>query len=215
MELLVIGEQARLEEVRHKFGGLHHYALASHSTAEAMLKKCDVVFDFIIDENPAAIGIYRDHYVPTVFLNTTFVSLSQLKAPDGSFGFCGMPTFLNRELMEVCVADESDRKALEEVCSKLNTKYEVVADRIGLVTPRIICMIINEAYRTVEEGTATREDIDKAMKLGTNYPFGPFEWCETIGRSQVVQLLDFVFMDTRDARYKSCLLLVQESHSNG
>ncbi len=215
MELLIVGQHANLEEAHQKFGELHHYRLSSnHSEAEGLLNQSDVVFDFIISDNPSAISAYRNHPSLAVFLNTSFVSLSQLQAPSGFFGFCGMPTFLNRELMEVSVASEGDRAALEKICGKLNTRYEVVADRVGLVTPRIICMIINEAYHTVEEGTATREDIDLAMKLGTNYPFGPFEWSERIGRRNVSRLLDAMLKETQDARYKVCQLLKAEADAN-
>jgi len=51
-------------------------------------------------------------------------------------------------------------------------------------------MIINEAFLTQEAGTASKEDIDLAMKLGTGYPYGPFEWAEKIGVAQVAELLD-------------------------
>jgi 3-hydroxybutyryl-CoA dehydrogenase len=104
-----------------------------------------------------------------------------------------------------------DRVALDAICIKLKTPYEIVADRVGLVTPRIIGMIINEAYRALEDGTATRVDIDSAMKLGTNYPYGPFEWCERIGRMQIIQLLDAVYQDTLDEGYRVCRLLRTEN----
>jgi 3-hydroxybutyryl-CoA dehydrogenase len=71
-------------------------------------------------------------------------------------------------------------------------------------------MIINEAYYTSEEGTALREDIDLAMKLGTNYPYGPFEWAKRIGTNQVIKLLDRVYNKTNDERYKICTLLRAE-----
>jgi 3-hydroxybutyryl-CoA dehydrogenase len=71
-------------------------------------------------------------------------------------------------------------------------------------------MIINEAYYTVQEETATRDDIDRAMKLGTNYPFGPFEWCQRIGINHVYEVLEAVYEDTRDERYKICPLLKKE-----
>jgi 3-hydroxybutyryl-CoA dehydrogenase len=71
-------------------------------------------------------------------------------------------------------------------------------------------MIINEAFYTVQEGTATRQDIDLAMKLGTNYPYGPFEWCERIGIRHVYELLQAMYDDTRDERYKVCPLLKKE-----
>ena len=129
--------------------------------------------------------------------------------PNVVFGFCGMPSFLNREQLEVVLHRQEHLDDLKRICSTLRTGYLVVADRVGLVTPRVICMIINEAFCAVEEGIATREDIDLAMKLGTNYPYGPFEWCERIGSRQVIQLLDAVYRDTQDERYKACSLLRQ------
>ena len=71
-------------------------------------------------------------------------------------------------------------------------------------------MIINEAYFTVQEGTAEKDAIDQAMKLGTNYPHGPFEWAEMIGLENVLDLLEAVYADTRDERYKVCPLLKKE-----
>ena len=62
-------------------------------------------------------------------------------------------------------------------------------------------MIINEAYLTAEEGTATPEDIDTSMRLGTNYPYGPFEWSERIGIRHVYEVLKSVQEATGDERY--------------
>ena len=56
-----------------------------------------------------------------------------------------------------------------------------VKDEPGFVSARIVAMMINEAYFTWEAGTSTKEEIDIAMKLGTGYPYGPFEWGEKIG----------------------------------
>ncbi|MDZ7648553.1 MAG: 3-hydroxyacyl-CoA dehydrogenase family protein [Cytophagales bacterium] len=159
------------------------------------------------------LAIYKNKNLP-VFLNTSMITLQTLiKTTDSSnfFGFCGLPTFLNRELLEVSLLKESDLPFLDAICNKLNTKYAHVADSVGLVTPRIICMIINEAYYTVEEGTANRTDIDLAMKLGTNYPYGPFEWGQKIGLGNVYDLLTAVHAATQDERYLICPLLKQEA----
>ena len=59
----------------------------------------------------------------------------------------------------------------------------------GFISARIIAMIINEAYYALDEKVSSKTDIDIAMKLGTNYPYGPFEWCNIIGVQQVYQLL--------------------------
>jgi 3-hydroxybutyryl-CoA dehydrogenase len=68
-------------------------------------------------------------------------------------------------------------------------------------------MVINEAYYTLQEKTATTADIDLAMKLGTNYPYGPFEWAARIGLENIYQLLQAVYADTQDERYRICPLL--------
>ncbi len=58
------------------------------------------------------------------------------------------------------------------------------------VALRVISCIVNEAFLTLSEGVATAEDIDEAMKLGANYPRGPFEWTEEIGAGRILATLD-------------------------
>jgi 3-hydroxybutyryl-CoA dehydrogenase len=65
-----------------------------------------------------------------------------------------------------------------------------VPDLPGMVSARIVAMIINEAFFTWEAGTSSKDDIDIAMKLGTGYPYGPFEWAELIGMNKVAELLE-------------------------
>lgn len=214
MNILVIGTQHNFAEAKQKFGETHHWqCVTTHQQIDALLNSVEVVFDFI-PEQISNLDVYRKA-TGTIFFNTTLITLKSIFANSKSesfqaFGFCGLPTFLNRDLLEV-TARNDDQTALEEVCKKLETNFTLVADRVGLVTPRIICMIINEAYYTAEEGTATREDINLAMKLGTNYPYGPFEWCEKIGAIQVYELLKAVYNDTKDERYLICELLKQEA----
>lgn len=216
MKILVIGEPKNLEECKAKFGTPHTYSFfEDHREVDSVLNDYDVVFDFILDEDPFQVEVYAKAEL-IVFLNTATISLIQLsnlvnhQMGNRIVGFNGMPTFLNQEILEVSILKKEDEVFVMKICDELQTKYLIVDDRVGLVTPRIICMIINEAYYTVQEGTATREDIDKAMKLGTNYPFGPFEWCNRIGIRHVYELLEAVYEDTRDERYKVCALLKRE-----
>jgi len=60
-------------------------------------------------------------------------------------------------------------------------------------------LLINEAYLALADGVSTEEAIDTAMKLGTNYPFGPFEWAEKIGLPEVYTLL--LKLSRQDSRY--------------
>lgn len=217
MEILIVGTAANREEAKQKFGAGHTYPEAfTRQDVLKSIEKGEVVFDFTIAEDPSRMELYRQRSSGIIFMNTSTVSLSKIAGEgtgtlDSVFGFCGLPTFLNREFLEVTLLKESHQPKLKEICEKLKTQYQVVADRVGLVTPRVICMIINEAYYTVEEGTATREDIDLAMKLGTNYPFGPFEWAKRIGVKNVCHLLEAVYSDTQDQRYRVCSMLVNES----
>jgi 3-hydroxybutyryl-CoA dehydrogenase len=216
MNILIVGSEANYEESKLKFGANHQYTyVPNHQEGKKHFRETEVIFDFTIAENPKQIVIYNG-LASTVFLNTTTISLIEIAAIINHeiqftlFGFCGLSSFLNRSTLEVSLYKEQHKEKLQEICDQLNTPYAVVADRVGFVTPRVICMIINEAYYTVQEGTATREDIDLAMKLGTNYPYGPFEWAKRIGLANVFELLEALFEDTKDERYKICPLLKKE-----
>jgi 3-hydroxybutyryl-CoA dehydrogenase len=217
MNILVIGDPNHLEEAKLKFGDSHQYTFEqAHREAERYISSNDLILDFILDEEPFQIEIYGDKSHAKVFISTAKVSLAELsnlanhQLKSQIFGFNGLPTFLNRSILEVSILKKEDEPQLIALCKALNTEYLIVDDRVGLVTPRVICMIINEAYYTVQEGTATKEDIDLAMKLGTNYPYGPFEWCQRIGVTHVYELLEAVYEDTHDERYKICPLLKRE-----
>ncbi|MCF8429562.1 MAG: hypothetical protein K9G64_05470 [Bacteroidia bacterium] len=123
------------------------------------------------------------------------------------FGINSVETFLNRNLLEVSMLNSSNEQILTDLLGKLNWEYKLIKDRVGMVTPRVVCMVINEACYTLQEGTATMMDIDISMKLGTNYPFGPFEWADKIGIKNVYEILEQLYNDTKDERYKICPLL--------
>ena len=72
---------------------------------------------------------------------------------------------------------ESHREALHALAKQ----HTQVPDEPGFIAARIIAMIINEAYYAKGEQISSEADIDIAMKLGTNYPLGPFEWARLIG----------------------------------
>lgn len=217
MNILVIGTNENLLECQEKFGDRHTFIGAEHQqNAEKHFPTTDVIFDFNIHRDVSQMEVYRDHPGVTAFLNTTFISLRALgqavehRTVCALFGFCGLPTFLNRPVLETTLYRSKDQVRLQEVCDQLGSKFLTVDDRVGLVTPRIIAMIINEAYYTVQEKTANKVDIDQAMKLGTNYPWGPFEWAQKVGLQNVVKLLSSIYADTQDERYKIAPLLKQE-----
>ena len=215
MEILIIGSHGNLAEAKLKFGVIHSYAHAeNYRLASALIGTGVVVFDFLTEEDGAHVGIYNGPNTPIVFLNTSTTSLKTLIAKRNIqnivYGFCGLPTLLNRSILEVSLRTKEDFQSVEKICEELKTGFKVVMDQAGMVTPRVVCLIINEAYRTFAESIATREDIDLAMKLGTNYPYGPFDWCKRIGIKNVYNVLNSAYLESNDERYLVCPLLKEE-----
>ena len=123
------------------------------------------------------------------------------------YGINGLTGFIDRPIMEMSCLNPENAGQLKKICEWLGWEVKIVADRVGMVSPRVILMIINEAFYTLQEGTASEADIDESMKLGTNYPYGPFEWCRNIGIADVYETLESLYQDTHDERYKICPLM--------
>jgi 3-hydroxybutyryl-CoA dehydrogenase len=86
-----------------------------------------------------------------------------------------------------------------------------LADAPGLVVARTIAMLINEAADAVQQGVCSEAGADAAMKLGVNYPAGPFEWLSTWSASEVVRLLDALDQHHRGERYRASPWLRQHA----
>jgi 3-hydroxybutyryl-CoA dehydrogenase len=99
------------------------------------------------------------------------------------------PGFLLGQWIEAATSDDASKQLVEAAFALLGKKVQWLPDEPGFVSARAIGMIINEAYLALEEGVSTKEEINTAMKLGTAYPYGPFEWAEKIGLENITALL--------------------------
>jgi 3-hydroxybutyryl-CoA dehydrogenase len=218
MNIVVVGSKEQADLIREKVKGDHKILFAGF-LSESHLEKAEVVFDFNFDESTEYLEKYVDYPNMSVFLNAVTFNLAeqviyQSKIECNLFGFNGHPTFIERDILEVSLYNKEDSDLLESLMKSLTLEFQLVDDRVGMVTPRIIAMIINEAFYTVMEGTATKDDIDVGMKLGTNYPMGPFEWASNWGITNVYEVLEALYDDTKDERYKICPLLKKEYLEN-
>ena len=93
--------------------------------------------------------------------------------------------------------------AAEAFFASLGKHVEWVGDAPGLVLGRIVAQLVNEAHFALGAGVASAEDIDTAMRLGFNYPRGPFEWCEAIGAPRVLAILDALHAELGEERYRA------------
>lgn len=214
MKILLVGEEQRAEELRAKLLASPDLEIDfSDGDADEDYKDYDCIFDLNFDDDPSNLTIYAGLRDKPVFVNAVKLSLNEavysanVKARCLLFGFNGLPSFISQNKWEVSLYRKFQTPDLDKLMKQFGIDYCAVEDRIGLVKPRIIFMIINEACYTLQEGTASIEDIDMGMKLGTNYPFGPFEWCDKIGITTVFETLAVLYEDTKDERYKVCPLL--------
>jgi 3-hydroxybutyryl-CoA dehydrogenase len=81
----------------------------------------------------------------------------------------------------------------------------------GFTYPRTLCTLVNEAYFALEDGLATKEDMDQAMNFGVNYPHGLFDWAQKVGLNPILMLLQSLYQQTGDPRYRQAPLLKLES----
>ena len=103
--------------------------------------------------------------------------------------FNGWKGFGQQSVLELATATGAIPEVVKQFALSCGLNIVIAPDIPGMVRARIVAMIINEAYHALGEGVSSESDIDTAMKLGTNYPFGPFEWAEKIGHSRVAGLL--------------------------
>src|SRR5687768_15570164 len=82
------------------------------------------------------------------------------------------------------------------------------------IAERVILAIVNEAYRALGDEVATAEDIDRAMQLGANHPFGPFAWSEDAGLHEVVVMLDALTDEDADT-FRPALPLLRQARARG
>ncbi|QPF75848.1 3-hydroxyacyl-CoA dehydrogenase [Roseateles sp. DAIF2] len=99
------------------------------------------------------------------------------------------------------------RALVEDLLRALGWEPLALRDVPGLVVARTIAMLVNEGADAVWQGVCDEAGADTAMKLGVNYPAGPFEWLAQLGSGPVVQLLDGLFEAYRSERYRVSPLL--------
>jgi 3-hydroxybutyryl-CoA dehydrogenase len=174
----------------------------------------DAIIDFDFVEYPEMLDLYEANEKTPVFVNSIKSTLYEASdfffSEFPLFGFNGLPYFVEQEAWEVSLMKPEHKALAMNLSEHLGIRFMLVDDRVGMVSARVVSMIINEAYYTLQEGTASKKDIDLGMKLGTNYPYGPFEWADLIGIENVYELLDALYNDTKDPRYKICPLLKKE-----
>ena len=207
MRLVVLADEVLREEF-----------LSNGKTSEAEIKWVDHVEEFVqqedvdgfidllFDNTKKRIELLKGLSIKPVIINSVVNTLGEINAPFVRIN--AWPGFLMRQLVEASCNTKPLKEKSEEIFECLNKKMEWVPDVPGFITARVIAMIVNEAWFALEEGISTKEEIDIAMKLGTNYPYGPFEWGKLIGLENIYALLDKLNLVSQ--RYRPAELMTRQ-----
>ena len=165
-----------------------------------------IVFDLLFEHTPERILLLKQFLPRPVFINAVTDTLAVIDQP--FIRINAWPTFLKRTMTEIA-ASPAQQKTIQGIFEQLGWAYQSVPDITGMVSARIISNIINEAYFTLGDNVSTKDEIDIAMKLGTRYPYGPFEWSKQIGLKKIHSLL--VQLSKENSSYEVSTLLTSEA----
>ena len=148
--------------------------------------------------------------------NTSSISITQLgnatSRPDRVIGMHFMNPAPLMPLVEVIRGNETSNathSAIHKMIGKLGKTPVSSKDTPGFIVNRILMPMINEAIYVLHEGVASPQDIDTAMKLGTNQPMGPLELADFIGLDTCLSVMQTLHRGFGDDKYRPCPLLVE------
>jgi 3-hydroxybutyryl-CoA dehydrogenase len=188
MIIAVLADEQLKEEFLKKNLSPQVEVIWADSLRSLGIVEADAYFDLLFENDPERVARLKDLLSAPVFVNAVADTTAQIGA--SFIRINAWPTMLGREVIEYATDTPDDAVKADAVFKEMGWKGEWVPDTIGMVTPRIVSMIINEAWYAFDEKISSKEEIDRAMKLGTNYPFGPFEWGEKIGIESIRKLLE-------------------------
>lgn len=190
------------------------------SSVEEAARAADLVIEAVPEEMESKIEIFTllDKVCrPDTILasNTSSLSVTEIASVTYSPQRCVGMHFFNpvpkMRLLEIVRALETDPEVVDtaaEVGKRMGKDVVVIKESPGFVTSRINAMIGNEAFYMLQEGVASPEDIDKAIKLGLNHPMGPFEMVDLVGLDTRLHVLEYLHR-TMGEKYRPAPLLVQ------
>ncbi len=186
------------------------------------LKNADLVIEAIIEQEAAKLSLLKEleSICPahTIFAsNTSSISITKLaagtKRPDKVIGMHFMNPVPVMKLVEIIrglqTSDETFQTVRDLTVKLDKTPVVALKDYPGFIVNRILLPMINEAVFALMEGLASAEDIDTAMRLGTNQPMGPLTLADFVGLDTCLYILQIFHREMGDDKFRPCPLLVK------
>jgi len=185
------------------------------------VRPADLVIEAVYEEMNAKKDVFRkvDASAPTHAIlasNTSSLSITDMasvtKRPAQVVGLHFFNPVPAMKLVEVVMGErtsEETRRAVDDFARSLGKEPVTVKDSPGFVVNRVLGPMLNEVAYILYEGKATREDIDKAMVLGTNLPMGPLRLADYVGLDIALATIETLHRAFGE-KYKPCPLLVEK-----
>jgi 3-hydroxybutyryl-CoA dehydrogenase len=192
--------------------------LSLHPELEEAVAGADLVIEAVPEDAQLKMDLFArceavapDHALFAT--NTSALSVTEVAAAtERADRFAGMhffnPVHIMKlvELVKGLETSAETLRTLTQVATAMGKKVVTVNEAPGFVTTRINALIGNEAFRMLQEGVASAEDIDTALKLGLNHPMGPFEMVDLVGLDVRLSILEYLHASLGDAYRPSRLM---------
>jgi 3-hydroxybutyryl-CoA dehydrogenase len=190
------------------------------SSVEQAAREADLVIEAVPEEMESKLEIFtlldkvcRPNTI--IASNTSSLSITEIASVTYRAPKCVGMHFFNpvhkMKLLEIVRALETDDETLAaavDVGIRMGKEVVVIKESPGFITSRINALIGNEAFYMLQEGVASAEDIDKAIKLGLNHPMGPFEMVDLVGLDTRLHILEYLHK-TLGEKFRPAPLMVQ------
>jgi 3-hydroxybutyryl-CoA dehydrogenase len=194
--------------------------LATASNFDSALTNCDFMIEAVPEKIELKLDLFRraDAIAPAhaIFAtNTSSLSITEMasatKRPAQVIGmhfFNPVPVMKLVEIIRGLETTIETIHATQSVAAAMKKESVVINESPGFITTRINAMIGNEAFYMLQEGVASAEEIDKALRLGLNHPMGPFELVDLVGLDTRFDILNFLHR-TLGEKFRPCPLMVK------
>jgi 3-hydroxybutyryl-CoA dehydrogenase len=181
---------------------------------------CDLVVEAIIEQFEIKAALFKqlDSIVQKSALlvsNTSSISITRIASvtsrPEKVMGVHFMNPVPIMKLVELIKGLQTSPETYDQIqsfCARIDKTTVTAIDTPGFIVNRILCPMINEAIFLVQEGV-TPEDIDNAMKLGTNHPMGPLTLADFVGLDTLLYILQLLHRELGEDKYRPCPLLIK------
>jgi 3-hydroxybutyryl-CoA dehydrogenase len=190
MQIVVITDEVLKKELLNAGTASSLHCIYVGNIDEMMQhREADAFIDLLFEPDTDRIDELKSLAPKPVIINSVIHTLQELSMD--VIRINAWPTFLASDLVEGS-ASKQQKKMAEEILRQFHKQISWLPDVPGFIGARVVSKIVNEAWLAVEEGVSTPHEIDIAMRLGTNYPYGPLDWAEKIGTLRVKSLLDVI-----------------------